>query len=149
MAQKYAFVMMTKEKWWNRFVSDHHQGKQIQSYIQRGVAPPKNASIILFYVTKPAGNIAGYAEFIERVVGDTMEIWKKHGKESVLRTDKEYREFVGDKLQVSFVRFQNLCEARYALSRAAVLASKSTERLSRKGFYIDRETAQKFIALMD
>ena len=148
MAQKYAFIMMTKEKWWSRFVSDNHQGKQIQSYIQKGVAPPKHASIILFYVTKPAGSICGYAEFIERVVGDTMEIWRKYGKESVLRTDKEYGEFVGDKLQVSFVRFQDLCEARYALSREVVLASRGTERLSRKGFYIDRETAQKFIALM-
>ena len=148
MAQKYAFVMMTKEKWWSRFISDRSQGKQIQSYIQKGVAPPKSASMILFYVTKPAGSICGYAEFIERVVGDTMEIWRKYGKESVLRTDKEYGEFVGDKLQVSFVRFQNLCEARYGVSRMAVLASRGTERLSRKGFYIDTETAQKFIALM-
>jgi predicted transcriptional regulator len=148
MAQKYAFVMMTKQKWWNRFVSDHRDGKLIQSYVQKGKAPPKTASIILFYVTKPVAQIAGCAEFIERTVGKPIDLWGKHGKESVLKSEKEYEELVGDQPHVSFIRFQNLQEAVHAIPLADILSLLGTRRLSRKGFYVDKETADKAVALL-
>jgi predicted transcriptional regulator len=149
MVQKYAFVMMAKEKWWNRFISDHHEGKRMQSYVQKGLAPPKNASKILFYVSKPVGEIAGYAEFVQRTVGEPMEVWEKHGEESVLRSAREYREFLGEQRQVSFIRFQNLVEARRGLPLADVLVILGMRRLSRKGFYIDEEIAEKMVSYMD
>lgn len=148
MAQKYAFVMMTKEKWWSRFLSDHREEKHTQSYVQKGVAPPKNASLILFYVSRPVAEIAGYAEFVQREVGEPTEAWKNHGKETVLRSESEFREFIGDKSQVSFIRFQNLKEARHALPLAHVLNLLGVKRLSRKGFYVDRGTAEKMISDM-
>ena len=149
MVQRYAFVMMTKEKWWNRFLSDHHEGKQTQSYVQKGSAPPKNACVIFFYVTKPIAEIAGYAEFVQRTVGDSMEVWEKHGNESVLKSKGEYREFIGDQPQVSFIRFQNLREAPHAMPLADVLRLLGARRLSRKGFYVNKETTEKIVALMD
>jgi predicted transcriptional regulator len=149
MSQTYAFVMMTKEKWWNRFVLDHQEGKKIQSYVQKGLAPPKNGSIILFYVTRPVAQIAGYAKFLQRIAGNPMEIWKKHGNESVLKSEKEYRELVGDKAQVSFVRFQDLKTAVHGVSLVDLLRLLGTKRLSRKGFYTGKETAERIIALME
>jgi predicted transcriptional regulator len=149
MVQKYAFVMMTKEKWWNRFISDHHEGKRMQSYVQKGLAPPKNISQILFYVSKPIGEIAGYAEFVQRTVGEPMEVWEKHGEESVMRSEREYREFLGEQRQVSFIRFQNLVKAKHGLPLVNVLAILGMRRLSRKGFYIDKETAEKMVSYMD
>jgi predicted transcriptional regulator len=147
MAQN-VFVLMTKEKWWNRFLSDYRKGKQTQAYVRKGVAPPKNASLILFYVTKPVAEIAGHAEFVERVVGEPMEVWEKHGKETVLRSEREYMEFLEDKRQVSFIRFQNLSEARRTLPLVDILALLGLKRLARGGFYINKETAEKMVSDM-
>ncbi|HXX88019.1 MAG TPA: hypothetical protein VEH86_06210 [Candidatus Acidoferrum sp.] len=148
MVQKYAFVMMTREKWWNRFIADHHDGKRKQSYVQKGAAPPKNVSLILFYVSRPVGEIAGHAEFVQRIVGDPDEVWKKYGEESVLRSESEYREFLGDQRQVSFIRFQNFVETRHGLPLIDLLALLGKRRLSRKGFYVDKETADKMVSQM-
>lgn len=149
MSGKYAFVIMTKEKWWNRFRDNNQRGKRVQSYVRRGLAPPKKASLILFYVTKPAGEIAGYAEFMERKTGNANEMWKEHGDESVLISKQEYDEFVGDKQKISFIRFKDLHEAKQSLKLNDVLLFLGTRRLSRKGFYIDKETAHKLIALIE
>ena len=148
MTGKYAFVMMVKEKWWKRFRRNCHEGKQVQSYVQKGIAPPKETSIILFYVTKPAAEIAGYAELIERKVGKTMKLWEEYGSESVLLSKREYEEFMGNKQEVSFIRFTNLHEAVNAISLKCLLGLLGKRRLSRKGFYVDRETADKMTALM-
>jgi predicted transcriptional regulator len=149
MTQNYAFVMMTKQKWWDRFLSDHHDGKQVQSYVQKGAGPPKNTSIILFYVTKPVAQIAGHADFIQRTIGDPTEMWQKHGKESVLKSENEYRDFIGNRTQVSFIRFQNLRRATHAIPLVDILALIGTKRLSRKGFYLNKRTAETFVALLD
>jgi predicted transcriptional regulator len=148
MSEKYAFVIMVKEKWWREFRRLHHKGKQIQSYVQGGWAPPKDTSLIFFYVSKPVGEIAGYAEFIERKVGDAESIWNEHGNESVLQTKEKYEEFICDKQRVSFIRFKNLQEATNPIPLSNVLMLLGANRLSRKGFYIKKETADKLIALM-
>lgn len=149
MVQKYAFIIMIKEKWWNRFLSDRHEGKQMQSYVQKGVGSPKNASVILFYVTKPVAEIAGQAEFVQREVGDTTEMWEKHGGESVLKSQQEYRDLVGDRPQVSFIRFRNLREATHAIPLAYVLMLLDARRLSRRGFYVNKEIADKLTTLIE
>jgi predicted transcriptional regulator len=149
IVQKYAFVLMTKEKWWNRFVADNHHGKRKQSYVQKGAAPPRNTQLILFYVSKPMGEIAGHAEFIERIVDEPTKVWEKYGEESVLRSEREYREFLGDLHKVSFIRFQDLVEAKSGLPLVDVLALLDKRRLSRKGFYVGKETAEKIVSQMN
>ena len=85
MKENCAFVIMIKDRWWRDFCRLHREGKKVQSYVQGGWAPPKNTSLIFFYVTKPAAEIAGYAEFIERKVGEAESLWSEHGNESVLQ----------------------------------------------------------------
>jgi predicted transcriptional regulator len=148
MNENYAFVIMIKEKWWQEFLRLHHKGKQIQSYVQRGQAPPKNTSLIIFYVTKPVAKIGGYAEFVERKVGSAEKMWKTHGDESVLSSAEQYFDFVSGKQHVSFVRFKNLQEAANPISLNNVLLFLGVSRLSRKGFYVDKETADRLIELM-
>jgi len=148
MKEKHAFVMMIREKWWHEFCNLHNKGKETFSYVQGGWAPPKNTSLIFFYVTKPMGEIAGYAEFIERKVGDAEGLWREHGKESVLKSKEQYEEFIRDKERVSFIRFRNLHEAAKPVSLNNVLMLLGVKRLARKGFYIDKETADKLITLM-
>jgi len=149
MSEKYAFVIMVKDKWWREFRRLHHEGKQVQSYVQGGWAPPKNTSLILFYVTKPAGEIAGYAEFIERKVGDAEGLWNEHGHESVLNSAEQYFDLVRGKQRVSFIRFKNLQEAAKPIPLNNILMLLGVNRLARKGFYINKETAEKLIALME
>ncbi|MDH5793538.1 MAG: hypothetical protein OEZ18_03115 [Candidatus Bathyarchaeota archaeon] len=149
MREDFAFVIMIKEKWWREFCRLHYEGKKVQSYVQGGWAPPKNTSLIFFYVTKPVAEIAGYAEFIERKVGEAEELWKKHGHECVLSSEKQYFEFVSGKQRVSFIRFKNLHEATKPIPLSNVLMFLGVKRLSRKGFYIDKETADKLLTLME
>jgi predicted transcriptional regulator len=117
--------------------------------VQKGEAPPRGASVILFYVTKPTAQLAGWSEFIERKVGKPIDVWEEHGKESVLRSEREFKEFVGDWPRVSFIRFENLREAAHAMSLADILRLLGKRRLSRKGFYIDRDITERAIALLD
>jgi predicted transcriptional regulator len=148
VSKKHAFIIMTKNKWWIRFRNRHFQGKQVHSYVQRGPGPPKKAVLIFFYVTKPVGKIAGYAEFMARETGDSGELWIEYGHESVLDSKSEYDELVGDKRKVSFIRFKNLTVANHPIELNEILVLMGARRLSRKGFYVGKETADELIALM-
>jgi predicted transcriptional regulator len=149
MSERQAFVMMVQNRWWNEFCRRNHEGKKIHSFVLRGIAPPKDASRVLFYVTKPIAEIAGYADFIEREVGDADKLWKQHGDETVLSSKEKYDGFVQDSRKVSFVRFKDLHEAAKAIPLNHVLMSLGVRRLGRKGFYINREIEDKFVARME
>ena len=148
MNENSAFVIMIKDKWWREFCHRHREGKKVHSYVQGGWAPPKSTSLIFFYVTKPVAEIAGYAEFIERKVGAAESLWSQHGNESALQTAEKYAEFIQDKQRVSFIRFKNLQEVAKPIPLKNVLMLLGVNMLARKGFYIDKETADKLIALM-
>ena len=148
MSGKKAFVMMVQKRWWNEFCRRNHEGKNTHSFVLRGTGPPKDASRVLFYVTKPVGEIAGYADFIERKVGDADRLWKEHGDESVLNSKDKYDDFVKDSQRVSFVRFKDLREASKTIPLNIVLMDLGVRRLSRKGFYIERQVEDRFVESM-
>jgi predicted transcriptional regulator len=149
MNEHYAFVMMVKEKYWIEYRNRHHDGKKIHSYVARGAAPPKNTRVLLFYVSRSVKALGGYADFIERKIGTPGELWTKYGDESVLRSREDYEEFIGAARNVSFVRFENLHEAANSIQLGKLLMLLGVKRLSRKGFYIDKETATRLISLME
>jgi len=149
MKEKHSFVIMIKDKWWREFCNHNHKGRKIHSYVQKGLAPPRNALLIFFYVTKPSSNIAGYAEFIERKVGDAEEMWMNHGNESVLGSKEKYLAFLGGEKNVSFIRFTNLQEAAQPMPLNNVLMLVGVKRLARRGFYVDEETSNKLLASMN
>jgi predicted transcriptional regulator len=149
MGQKYAFVMMIHDKWWQVFLRKNRQGFSVHSYVRTGAASPKEASLILFYVTKPVGELAGHAEFVERKVGEAEELWKQHGRESALKSKQQYEDFVKDRRKVSFIRFKNLQEAANPIPLKSILMFLGGKRLSRQGFYVDKKTVDKLLAIMD
>jgi predicted transcriptional regulator len=148
MSSKHAYVMMIHDKWWQGFCHRQNEGKQTHSYVQRVAGAPKETNLILFYVVKPESAIKGYAEFIERKTGDAEEIWKTHGKESVLKSKDKFKAFIGDSEKVSFIRFKELRTASEPLPLKNVLLFLGLKRLSRKGFYVDKGTADRLIELM-
>jgi predicted transcriptional regulator len=145
MSGKHAYVMMIHDKWWQGFCRRQNEGKQTHSYVQRGAGAPKETKLILFYVAKPESAIKGYAEFIERKTGNPEEIWKTHGKESVLKSKEKFIAFIGVAPKASFIRFRNLRVAAEPMPLKDVLSHLGLKRLSRKGFYMDKETADKLI----
>ena len=148
MDRKHAFIMMIQEKWWNGFLDRLRQGKQTHSYVQKGSAAPELASILMFYVTKPTGQVEGYADFIGRRVGDSDDLWELYGHESVLKSKEEFINFTEDRQQVTFIRFKNLQKTVKPIPLNDLLLILGVSRLSRKGFYVEREMAEKLVGLM-
>jgi predicted transcriptional regulator len=148
MSERYAFVMMVREKWWVEFRRRSQEGKKVHSFVVRGAAPPKSTLLVLFYVTKPVSAIAGYAQFIERLVGKSQELWSRFGGESVLGSKARYEEFVGDASGVSFVRFKDLNVAVNPVSLSRLLILLGVKRLSRKGFYVNKELSDTLVSMM-
>jgi predicted transcriptional regulator len=148
MSAKQAFVIMVQKRWWDEFRRRSQEGENTHSFVLRGIAPPKDASRVLFYITKPVGQIGGYADFIERKVGDANMLWKEYGEESVVGSKTMYENFVKDSRMVSFVRFKNLHEAFKAIPLNCVLLTLGVRRLGRKGFYVDKRVEDKFVSLM-
>jgi len=148
LSEKDTFFMMIQDRWWQKFLLRLKDGGKVHAYVLRGAAPPKDTRRLLFYVTKPVGKVAGSAEFIERKVGDPEALWKENGEESVLISKEKYDLFLSGSRKVSFVRFKNLQEAARPISLNDVFVVLGLRRLSRKGFYLNKETADKFITLM-
>lgn len=148
MSEKYAYVLMIKEKWWNEFCRLNRAGKTNHAYVQGGLAPPKNAKLLFFYVVKPVGEIQGYAEFRERVVGETDAMWKEYGRESCL-SENQYDDLLKGTRKASFIRFTDLHEAANPIPLNNILASLGVNRLPRRGFYISKEVADTLIKIME
>ena len=113
-------------------------------FIRRNQVAPKNASQLLFYVTKKH-QVLGVADFVERLTGDCMELWEKFGGESCFESLDEYKGFVDGRDKMTFIRFRNLQEIAHPASKeelAKILGSLYRFRL---GKYLDRETAQQLV----
>lgn len=148
MSERYAFVIMIKEKWWNEFRRLNRAGKTNHVYVKGGFGPPKDAKLMFFYVVKPVGEIQGYAEFQERVVGEADAMWKEYGRESCLESENQYGDLLKGKKKVTFIRFKNLREAAKPIPSKDILTSLGARRIPRKGFYISKEVADTLIKLM-
>ncbi|HER54341.1 MAG TPA: hypothetical protein ENO13_00370, partial [Candidatus Bathyarchaeota archaeon] len=88
--EHYAFVVLNFEKFWNRLCSQNRAGKKEHAFVRRGIMGPKSAKLLFFYVTHPRKEIQGYAEFVERVAGDSKKLWETFGHESLLNSYEEY-----------------------------------------------------------
>lgn len=148
MRGSYGFVTMVKEKYWVEYCRRVAEGERFHSHVLSGAAPPKSARFLLFYVSSPVKALGGYASFVERKVGDPLELRNAHGGESVLKSKKEYEEFTGSVGKVSFVRFTDLRAAAHPIALSSLLMLLGVKRLSRKGFYLGRDTVERLISVM-
>jgi len=55
----YAYLLLTKEKWWNRRVAQSHSGKEVHTFVRKNAVGPIDAEQLLFYVSHPAREIRG------------------------------------------------------------------------------------------
>ncbi len=97
----YAFILLRLEKFWTRLCNRNKVGKKVHSFFRRAPVRPKNVKLI-FHVTHPIKEIRRAEGFIERITGNSKDLWKTHGHEYSLRSYKEYMGFLqGRKKQSS------------------------------------------------
>lgn len=106
--QHYAFILVADEKYWNKLCERIELGKETHAFVRKNLVAPLAAQKLLFYVKKPAMQIRGTADFIERQTGDYEELWKKYGAETCFGNFEEYRVFALGRQRMTFVRFKNL-----------------------------------------
>jgi len=142
LSERYAYVLLTAEKWWNRRCNQRKMGKTFQVFVRRGMVGPLNAEVLLFYVKHPVREIRGKAEFVERVVGNIDELWNKYGDETVFESYSEYREFLNGRMKTTFIRFKNLQELTQPIPEKPFLQIiGGGTMLPRSGRYISKEIA--------
>ena len=146
MSERYAYIVLEAEKWWNRRSNQSKAGKVFQAFVRRGNVGPLNAELLLFYVKHPVREIRGKAEFVERVVGDADELWNKYGAETVFESYNEYREFLDGRQKATIIRFKNLQELTQPIAGKSFLEKIGGKvMMPRSGRYLSKELASVLV----
>jgi len=145
LSEKYAYILLSDEKWWIRRVSKNKAGKTLQSFVRRGAVGPKDAKLILFYIKHPIREIRGSGEFLERIVGDVDKLWTALGHETVFDSYQEYMTFIDGRTHTTFIRFKNLQEFSTPIPVKTVSQVIGVNQMPRGGKYISKETANALI----
>ncbi|HDQ06861.1 MAG TPA: hypothetical protein ENN36_09125 [Candidatus Bathyarchaeota archaeon] len=144
--KKHAYILVNYEKYWNRLCSQNRAGKQAHAFVRRGVASPKNAEQLFFYVTHPHKDIRGYADFVERVTGDAETLWKSLGHESLLKSYEEYQDFLQGRKKATFIRFRNLKEFPEPITTETMAQIIGRERMPQMGLYLTERMANQLLS---
>jgi predicted transcriptional regulator len=145
MFERYAYILINAEKWWNRRISQNRTGKKIHAFVRRGTVGPKTARFVLFYVKHPLREIRGIGEFIERIVGDVDELWNDYGHETVFKSYEEYLEFLQGRQKTTFIRLKNVRELSLPISMQTVLSLLGVSMMPRGGRYLSKEAFEKIL----
>ena len=145
MSERYAYILMDNEKWWNRLCNQNRAGKKSHVFVRKSAVGPKKAKMLLFYVTHPVKEIRGFGEFVERIVGDAEELWNTYGSESCLNSYKEYKGFLQGRSKATFIRFKNLRELSPSIPASVIYQILGIRRMSQNGRYINRKTTHELI----
>jgi predicted transcriptional regulator len=143
--ERYAYVLVEDEKWWNRRRTRNKTGTSVHSFVRRGKVGPKQAHKLLFYIKLPVKKIEGESEFVERIVGSKDELWNLYGAETVFQTRDEYDNFVGGRDTVTLIRFRNMEELDTPVDFKAFNAATGIKKMPNGGMYLSRETMSQMI----
>jgi predicted transcriptional regulator len=108
--ERYAFILIADKKYWNKLCERNKANRGTHAFVRKSQVAPKNSQKLLFYVKKPVMQVRGIADFIERLTGDSGELWRKYGAESCFETFEEYCDFAQGRTMMTFVRFKNFVE---------------------------------------
>jgi len=141
--ERYAYILLSKKKWWNRLCEQNRNSGQIHSFVRRNRVGPIRTQKLFFYVNKPAMQIRGVADFIERLSGDYKGLWDTHGVETCFETFAEYVVFLQGRKTATFIRFTNFRELINPISMKVVSKVLGVLRMPSMGKYLNRETANQ------
>jgi predicted transcriptional regulator len=142
---KHAYILLTKEKWWNKRVAQRRAGKKVQVFVRKNTVGPTNTTLLLFYVNHPVRAVMGVGEFKERVIGEIEKLWKMHSSETVFESHGEYLHFLQGRSKATFIRFSNLRELHPPIPLEKLLRIIGLARLPRNGKYLSEETVNRLV----
>lgn len=142
---KYAYILLIKEKWWNRRVTQSRAGKKIQVFVRKNAVGPINTKLLLFYVNHPVQEIRGTGDFKERVVGKIEALWRDYNEEMVFKSHNEYLNFMKKRTKATLIRFTNLHELHPPVPLQRTLQIIGASQLARSGKYLSRESVNKLL----
>jgi len=149
MLERYGLVLTIKEIYWWRFCRLNKAGKTIHAYVLGGESLTENPKLVFFYSTHPFKEVIGYAEAIMCITDDSQKLWNLYGKETCLKSYKEYVELTRGKKKATFIRFKNLHEASNYVSFNELSTLLGIERIPQVGMYITKEQANELVALLN
>ena len=144
--QKYGYIVLNLEKFWNRLCEQNKAGKQNHAFVRRSVVGPKETKKLFFYVTHPVKEIQGSADFVEYLSGCAKDLWASLGEESLLCSYDEYSEFLKGREKATFVRFKNLKIFPKAVPYKMMLSIIGKQHLPQGGMYITENMAKKLLS---
>ena len=142
---KHAYILLTKEKWWNRRVAQNRAGKKTQVFVRKNTVGPKDVTLLLFYVGHPVRAVMGIGKFKERVKGEIEKLWNMHGSETVFESYEECSRFMQGRSRATFIRFTNLRELHPPIALGKLLQIIELSRLPRNGKYLSEETVNRLL----
>jgi predicted transcriptional regulator len=134
------------EKFWNRLCNQNRLGKSKHSFVRRGVVGPKHTKKLFFYVTHPRKEIRGFADFSERIAGDSKDLWNSLGEESLLSSYSEYKDFLQGRKKATFIRFTNLKELPIPIKEETLSRIFGKKRMPQMGLYMTKKIAQQLLS---
>ncbi|MDG6223659.1 MAG: hypothetical protein QCH99_10420 [Candidatus Bathyarchaeota archaeon] len=144
--QKYAFIVLNLEKFWDRLCKQNEAGKKNHAFVRRGVVGPKSTEQLFFYVTHPTKQIQGYADFVENVHGYSKDLWESLGRESLLKSYDEYTDFLQGRKTATFVRFTNLKTLPNPVPIKVLLQIIGKQRMPQMGMYITKNMTNQLLS---
>jgi len=143
--EHYAYLLVEDEKWWNLRCSRNRTGNTVHAFVRKGKVGPKDAQKILFYVKGPVKQIRGFAGFLERITGTRDELWNQYGSETVFESKDQYDSFVGNRSNVTFIRFKDLEEFEKPISFDVIRTVTGGRQVFQGGKYLSRETVNSMV----
>ena len=141
----YVYILLSKEKWWNRLCRRNTSSSQIHAFVRRSHVGPLSTQKLFFYVNKSVMQIRGVADFVERLAGDHKELWDLHGDETCFRTVDEYVRFLQGRTTATFIRFTSFRELADPVSMEVMRKVSGILRIPPMGKYLNRETANQLM----
>jgi len=141
----YAYVLVEDEKWWKRRCERNRTSGSVHSFVRRGKVGPKDTERLLFYVKLPVRQIKGIGEFVERITGSREELWNLYGAETVFGDKDEYFKFVGERSNITMIRFRNMEELDKPIGFEVFQSASGIRKMPNGGMYISKETLNKMI----
>jgi len=143
--EHYSYILVEDEKWWNRRCTRNKTGSSVHSFVRRGKVGPKSTSKLLFYIKLPVRQIKGVGEFVERIAGSRDDLWNLYGTETVFGSKEEYDVFVGERDNVTMIRFKNMEELDTPIGAEAFRMATGIRKMPNGGMYISRETLNQMV----
>lgn len=148
MSERYGYILTIEEHYWNRFLKQNKEGKIIQAYVSSADILKDPVTLLFFYSVREHRDILGYAQFVERKVGDPMQLWNSYGQETCLRSLDEYRMVIRGNRKVIFIRFDNLHAGSNIVAVDEIYEILGIERMPQAGMYVNKAQAEQLTSLL-